>query len=179
MAGSLFMPFMHNRNDHFDNEGIRLWNDTLQALARVMEKMTPSLSGKDYTYEQWVSEANRESYGFFVSWLKEKGERCLTTICNAELNDVTSEQLLDRFDEAVFELQMAEEVDDKEILAADIADVLVDLSSAIECYEQHDGNTIVFDEDIELNLPESSFEGMDQDESSLSVCEDFFISDVA
>lgn len=81
----------------------------------------------------------------------------------------------DRFDESLFTLQMAAEVDDAEVFAADVADVLVDLADTIERYGQHDGN-VVYDEDIELVSAESSFECMDQNESSPSGCEGFFVS---
>ena len=156
MAGRFWVPFMQHMHDsNTDSEGVRLWREILQALQDAMKRMAPSLSGEDCTYEQWKHAANEGSYHFFVSWLDDKGERC--------------------FDEALFALQMAAEVDDAEVLAADVADVLVDLTDAIERYGQHDGD-VVYDEDIEFVSAESSFECMDQSESSPSGCEGFFVS---
>lgn len=173
MVSKLFMPFMQDiYYDDNDSEGMRLWRETLQTLQNVMGRMTPSLSGVDYTYEQWKSLAKKGQYGFFVAWMENEGEQYLSRICSVNLDDSPSDRLLDQFDEAVFELQMASEVDDVEVLAADIADVLVALSRAIEQYGQHDENTYVYDEDIVVDPAESSFEC----ESSPSGCEDFFIS---
>ncbi len=179
MATSLFMPFMQrNYNDDYsnDNEGIHLWGDTLKALEVILKKMTPSLAGEDCTYEKWQSVAKKGPYRFFALWLEKKGELYLSKICGMNLNEGMPERLLDCFDEAIFDLQMASEVDDEEVLAADVADVLTDLSMVIEQYEQHDENVIVYDEDIELSSSESSFECMNQNESSLDSCGDFFIS---
>ena len=176
MAGRFWVPFMQHMHDsNSDSEGVRLWREILQALQDAMKRMAPSLSGEDCTYEQWKHAANEGAYHFFVSWLDDKGERCLSRICGASLTDCTSDRLLDRFDEALFALQMAAEVDDAEVLAADVADVLVDLTDAIERYGQHDGD-VVYDEDIEFVSAESSFECMDQSESSPSGCEGFFVS---
>lgn len=55
-------------------------------------------------------------------------------ICSANLDNTISDRLLDQFDEAIFKLQMTSAVDDTEVLAADVADVLVDLADAIERY---------------------------------------------
>lgn len=173
MVSKLFMPFMQDiYYDDNDSEGMRLWKETLKALQNVMERMAPSLSGVDYTYAQWKSVAQKGQYSFFIAWLEREGEQYLSKICSTNLDDSTSDRLLDQFDEAVFELQMASEVDDVEVLAADIADVLVALSRAVEQYGHHDENVYVYDEDIVVDSTESSFEC----ESSPSGCEDFFIS---
>lgn len=56
----------------------------------------------------------------------------MSEICNVDLTDYTSDSLLDQFDESLFALQMATEVDDVEVLVADIADVIVNLANAIK-----------------------------------------------
>ena len=58
-------------------------------------------------------------------------------ICSANLDNTISDRLLDQFDEAIFKLQMTSAVDDTEVLAADVADVLVDLADAIERYSKN------------------------------------------
>ena len=119
---------------HNDNEGIRLWTETLKTLQNTMERMTPSLSGTDYSYTQWKNAAKKERYSFFVSWLEQEGEQYLLKICSANLDNTISDRLLDQFDEAIFKLQMTSAVDDAEVFAADVADVLADLADAIERY---------------------------------------------
>ena len=63
-------------------------------------------------------------------------DRCLK-ICSVNLDNTISDRLLDQFDEAIFKLQMTSAVDDTEVLAADVADVLVDLADAIERYSKN------------------------------------------
>ena len=82
--------------------------------------------------KQWKYIANKGPYQFFVSWLDDKGEQYLFDICNTDLTDCTSYNLLDKLDESLFTLQMARKVDDVEVFAADIADVLVSLADAIK-----------------------------------------------
>lgn len=94
--------------------------------------MTPSLSGEDCTYEQWKYIANKSQYQFFVSWLDDKGEKYLFDICNADMTDCTSDNLLDKLDKSLFALQMARKVDDEEVFAADIFDIIVNLANAIK-----------------------------------------------
>ena len=53
-------------------------------------------------------------------------------ICNTDLIDCTSYNLLDKLDESLFALQMARKVDDVEVFAADIADAIVNLANAIK-----------------------------------------------
>lgn len=133
MADRFWTPFMQYMYDNnTNNEGVRLWRDILQELQNAMKRMTPALLDKDCTYEQWKHATNEGPYHFFVSWLDDKGERCLSVICGANLTNCTSDRLLDRFDESLFALQMAAEVDDVDVFAADIADVLVTLSRALE-----------------------------------------------
>ena len=60
-------------------------------------------------------------------------DRCLK-ICSANLDNTISDRLLDQFDEAIFKLCITSAVDDTEVLAADVADVLVDLADIIERY---------------------------------------------
>lgn len=133
MVSKFFMPFVQDIH-HNDSEGVRLWMETLKALQNVIERMTLSLSGTDYSYTQWKNAAKKERYSFFVSWLEQKGEQYLLKICSANLDNTISDRLLDQFDEAIFKLQMTPAVDDTEVLAADVADVLVDLADAIERY---------------------------------------------
>ena len=97
-----------------------------------MKHMTPSLSGEDCTYKQWKYIANKGPYQFFVSWLDDKGEQYLFDICNTDLTDCTSYNLLDKLDESLFALQMARKVDDVEVFAADISDIIVNLANAIK-----------------------------------------------
>ena len=111
---------------------MRLWKEILQELHDAMKCMTPALSVEDCTYEQWKYAANEGPYHFFVSWLDDRGERCLSVICGANLTDGISDRLLDQFDESLFALQMTAMIDDAEMLAADIADVLVTLSRALQ-----------------------------------------------
>ena len=63
-------------------------------------------------------------------------DRCLK-ICSANLDNTISDRLLDQFDETIFKLQMTSAVDDTEVLAADVADVLIDLADAIERYDKN------------------------------------------
>lgn len=107
-------------------------NRILQELQKAMKHMTPSLSGEDCTYEQWKYIANKGPYQFFVSWLDDKGEQYLFDICNTDLTDCTSYNLLDKLDESLFALQMARKVDDVEVFAADISDIIVNLANAIK-----------------------------------------------
>lgn len=93
-----------------------------------------SSTSTDYNYVQWKSAAKKGRYSFFVPWLEQEGEQYLLKICSANLDNTISDQLLDQFDEAIFKLQMTSAVDDVEVLAADVADVLVDLADAIERY---------------------------------------------
>lgn len=133
MISKFFMPFVQNIH-HNDSEGVRLWTKILNTLQNVMERMTPSLSSMDYNYAQWKNAAKKGRYSFFVSWLEQEGEQYLLKICSANLDDTISDRLLDQFDEAIFKLQMTSTVDDAEVLAADVADVLIDLADAIERY---------------------------------------------
>lgn len=133
MVSKFFAPFIQHMDDtNTDNKGVRLWGEILQELQNAMKRMTPALSAEDCTYEQWKHVANEGPYYFFVSWLDDKGERCLSVICGANLTDCTSDRLLDQFDESLFALQMTAMIDDAEMLAADIADVLVTLTRALE-----------------------------------------------
>lgn len=104
----------------------------LQELQDAMKRMTPSLLGEDCTYEQWKHIANKGKYNFFVAWLDDKGEQYLSDICNANIAEDASDRLLDQLDESLFALQMAKEIDDIEVLAADIADVVVNLANVIK-----------------------------------------------
>ena len=132
MAGRFWVPFMQHMHDsNTDSEGVRLWREILQALQDAMKRMAPSLSGEDCTYEQWKCVANKGQYQFFVSWLDDTGEQYLYEICNANLID-SSDIFIDQLDEYIFALQMAEEVDDAEVFAADIVDVLISLADAIK-----------------------------------------------
>ena len=133
MISKFFIPFVQNIH-HNDSEGVRLWTKILKTLQNVMERMTPSLSGMDYSYTQWKNAAKKERYSFFVSWLEQEGEQCLLKICSANLDNNISDRLLDQFDEAIFKLRITSAVDDTEVLAADVADVLVDLADSIERY---------------------------------------------
>lgn len=133
MISKFFMPFVQDIY-HNDSEGVRLWMETLKALQNEMERMTPSLSGTDYNYAQWKNAAKKGRYSFFVLWLEQEGEQYLLKIYSANLNNIISDRLLDQFDEAIFKLQMTSTVDDAEVFAADVADVLVDLADAIERY---------------------------------------------
>ena len=123
---------MQNDNNSTDSKSEFLWSKILQELQNVIKRMTPSLLEEDCTYEQWKYVANKGSYQFFVSWLNDNGERYLFEICNADLIDCTSDSLLDQLDEYLFALQMTKEVDDAEVLASDIADVLVSLANTIK-----------------------------------------------
>lgn len=134
MISKFFMPFIMHDTPHNNNEGIYLWTEILKALQNVMERMTPSLSDTNYSYTQWKNAAQKGRYSFFVSWLEQEGEQYLSKICSANLDDTISDRLLDQFDEAIFKLQMTSAVDDTEVLAADIADVLIDLADSIERY---------------------------------------------
>ena len=137
MISKFFVLFIMHDTHHNDNEGIRLWTETLKTLQNVMERMTPSLSDMDYSYIQWKNAAKKERYSFFVSWLEQEGEQCLLKICSANLDNNISDRLLDQFDEAIFKLRITSAVNDTEVLAADVADVLVDLADAIERYSKN------------------------------------------
>lgn len=137
MVSKFFIHFIMHDIHHNDNEGIRLWTETLKVLQNLMERMIPSLSGMNYSYTQWKNAAKKGRYSFFVSWPEQEGEQYLLKICSANLDNTISNRLLDQFDEAVFKLQMTSAVDDTEVLAADVVDVLVDLADAIERYSKN------------------------------------------
>ena len=131
MNNKFWIYFIQHDNSNTDIKSVYLWR-ILQELQDVMKRMTPSLLGEDCTYEQWKYIVNKGQYNFFVAWLDDKGEQYLSDICNANIKEGTSDSLLDQFDESIFALQMAAEVDDTEVLAADIADVVVNLANAIK-----------------------------------------------
>ena len=131
MNNKFWMCFIQHDNGNTDINSAYLWR-ILQELQDTMKRMTPSLLDKDCTYEQWKYVANKGQYNFFVAWLDDKGEQYLSDICNANIVEGVSDSLLDQFDESLFALQMATEVDDAEVLAADIADVVVNLANAIK-----------------------------------------------
>ena len=131
MNNKFWVYFIQQDNSNADTNSAYLWR-ILQELQNVMKRMTPSLLDEDCTYEQWKHIANKGQYNFFVTWLDDKGEQYLSDICNANITEGTSDSLLDQFDESIFALQMAAEVDDAEVLAADIADAVVDLANAIK-----------------------------------------------
>lgn len=131
MNNKFWIYFIQHDNGNTDIKSVYLWR-ILQELQDAMKRMTPSLLGEDCTYEQWKYIANKGQYNFFVAWLDDKGEQYLSDICNANIAEDTSDRLLDQFDEFLFALQMAKEIDDIEVLAADIADVIVNLANAIK-----------------------------------------------
>lgn len=131
MNNKFWIYFIHHDNSNIGIKSVYLWR-ILQELQDVMKRMTPSLLDEDCTYEQWKHIANKGQYNFFVSWLDDKGEQYLLDICNANIVEDASDRLLDQFDESLFALQMAAEVDDVEVLAADIVDVIVNLANAIK-----------------------------------------------
>ena len=131
MNNKFWIYFIQHDNGNTDIKNAYLWK-ILQELQDVMKRMTPSLLGEDCTYEQWKYIANKGQYNFFVDWLDDKGEQYLSDICNANIAEDASDRLLDQFDESLFALQMAAEVDDIEVFAADIADVVVNLANAIK-----------------------------------------------
>lgn len=131
MNNKFWIYFIQHDNSNTDIKSVYLWR-ILQELQDAMKRMTPSLSGEDCTYEQWKHIANKGQYNFFVAWLDDKGEQYLSDICNANIVDGTSDSLLDQFDETLFALQMATEVDDAEVLAAGIADAIVNLAIVIK-----------------------------------------------
>ena len=131
MNDKFWAYFIQHDNNNTDTKSVYLWRKILKELRDVMKHMTPSLLSEDCTYEQWKYIANKGQYHFFVSWLDDKGEQCLTDICNASIIEGTSDSLLDQFDEFLFALQMTAEVDDAEVLAADITDVVVNLANAV------------------------------------------------
>ena len=124
--------FMQNDDNNTDSKSVCLWRNILKELQDAMKRMTPSLLYEDCTYEQWKYAANKGPYQFFVSWLDDKGEQYLFEICNVYLADCTSDSLLDQFDESLFALQMARKIDDVEVFAADITDIIVNLANAIK-----------------------------------------------
>lgn len=132
MNSKFWAYFVQHDNNNTDIKSVYLWRKILKELQDVMKHMTPSLLGEDCTYEQWKYIANKGQYHFFVSWLDDKGEQYLQDICNAIITEDTSDSLLDQFDGFLFALQMAAEVDNAEVLAADIADVVVNLANAIK-----------------------------------------------
>lgn len=134
MNNKFWIHFIQHDNSNTDIKSIYL-RRILQELQDVMKRMTPSLLDEDCTYEQWKHIANKGQYNFFVAWLDGKGEQYLSDICNANIADGTSDKLLDQFDESLFALQMAAEVDDTEVFAADIADVIVNLANSIKEYQ--------------------------------------------
>ena len=131
MNNKFWIYFIQHDNSNTDIKSVYLWR-ILQELQDAMKRMTPSLSGEDCTYEQWKHIANKGQYHFFVVWLDDKGEQYLSDICNTNIAGDASDRLLDQFDESLFALQMDSEVDDVEVLAADIADVVVNLANAIK-----------------------------------------------
>ena len=124
--------FIQHGNNNTDSKSIRLWRKILHELQKAMKHMTPSLLDEDCTYKQWKYIANKGPYQFFVSWLDDKGEQYLFDICNTDLTDCTSYNLLDKLDESLFALQMTRKVDDVEVFAADISDIIVNLANAIK-----------------------------------------------
>lgn len=60
MISKFFMPFVQDIH-HNDSEGVRLWTKALKTLQNVMERMTPSLSGMDYSYTQWKNAAKKRT----------------------------------------------------------------------------------------------------------------------
>ena len=124
--------FIQYDNNNTDIKSICLWRKILHELQKAMKRMTPSLLDEGCTYKQWKYIANKGSYQFFVSWLDDKGEQYLFEICNTDLTNCTSYNLLDKLDESLFALQMDRKVDDVEVFAADIADVIVNLANAIK-----------------------------------------------
>ena len=131
MNNKFWIYFIHHDNSNTDIKGVYLWK-ILQELQDAMKRMTPSLLGEDCTYEQWKHIANKGQYNFFVTWLDDKGEQYLSDICNTNIVEDASNRLLDQFDGSLFALQMATEVDDAEVLAADIVDVVVNLANVIK-----------------------------------------------
>ena len=131
MNNKFWIYFIQHDNGNTDIKNAYLWK-ILQELQDVMKRITPSLIGEDCTYEQWKHITNKGQYNFFVTWLDDKGEQYLSDICNANIAEDTSDRLLDQFDESLFALQMAKEIDDTEVFAADIADVIVNLANAIK-----------------------------------------------
>ncbi len=131
MNNKFWIYFIQHDNSNTDIKSVYIWR-ILQELQGAMKRMTPSLLDGDCTYEQWKHIANKGQYNFFVAWLDDKGEQYLSDICNTNIAEDASDRLLDQFDEALFALQMAAEVDDAEVLAADIADVVVNLANAIK-----------------------------------------------
>lgn len=131
MNNKFWIYFIQHDNSNTDIKSAYLWK-ILQELRDAMKRMTPSLLGEDCTYEQWKHITNKGQYNFFVAWLDDKGEQYLSDICNANIVDCVSDRLLDQFDESIFALQMAAEVDDVEVLAADIVDVIVNLANVIK-----------------------------------------------
>ena len=131
MNNTFWIYFIQHDNSNTDINSVYLWR-ILQELQDAMKRMTPSLFDEDCTYEQWKYIANKGQYNFFVAWLDDKGEQYLSDICNTNIAEDASDSLLDQFDESLFALQMATEVDDAEVLAADIADVVVNLANAIK-----------------------------------------------
>jgi len=131
MNNKFWLYFIQHDNSNTDIKSVYLWR-ILQELQDAMKRMTPSLLGEDCTYEQWKYIANKGQYNFFVTWLDDKGEQYLSDICNTNIIEDASDRLLDQFDETLFALQMATEVDDAEVLAADIVDVIVNLANAVK-----------------------------------------------
>ena len=131
MNNKFWIYFIQHDNGNTDINSAYLWR-ILQKLQDVMKRMTPSLLDEDCTYEQWKYIANKGQYNFFVTWLDDKGEQYLSDICNANIADDASDRLLDQFDKTLFALQMTAEVDDVEVLVADIADVIVNLANAVK-----------------------------------------------
>lgn len=131
MNNKFWIYFIQHDNSNTDIKSAYLWR-ILQELQDAMKRMTPSLLDEDCTYEQWKQIVNKGQYNFFVAWLDDKGEQYLSDICNANITEDASDRLLDQFDESLFALQMAAKVDDAEVLAADIADVIVNLANAVK-----------------------------------------------
>ena len=132
LINNKFWAHFIQHDNSTDSKSAILWSKILQELQNAMKHMTPSLLEEDCTYEKWKYVANKGPYHFFVSWLDDKGERYLFEICNADLIDCNSDSLLDQLDEYLFALQMTKEVDDAEVFAADISDVIVNLANAIK-----------------------------------------------
>ena len=131
MNNKFWIYFIQQDNRNTDIKGAYLWR-ILQELQDAMKRMTPSLLGEDCTYDQWKYIANKGQYNFFVAWLDDKGEQYLSDICNTNIAEDASDRLLDQFDESLFALQMATEIDDAEVLSADIADVVSNLANVIK-----------------------------------------------
>jgi hypothetical protein len=169
MKKSFFASLLCCENSE-NNEGNRLRNKFLQSLHTLMEHM-----GVADNYEAWKETVKQGKYAFFASWMEQRGEVYLSKICHVDLDDTISDELLDSLDDAIFSLEMASEIDDPEVLCADIADALHDLAKAIERYAVNcdvDAFSTEIDEPLYVVDP---VEYICQDESSPN-SEDFLFS---